>query len=54
MEQYSKLLYWRGLLWSQSCGNWIYNYLCNQCLLPVELWVQILLMVDTTLCDEVW
>jgi len=24
---------------SWSYGNWIYNYLCNQCLLPLKLWV---------------
>jgi len=29
-------------LWSY--GSLIYNYLCNQCLLPPKLWVQILLM----------
>jgi len=21
----------KGLLWLWSYGNWIYNYLCNQC-----------------------
>jgi len=24
-----------------SIFDWIYNYLCNQCLLPLKLWVQI-------------
>jgi hypothetical protein len=36
-------------------GSWIYNYLCNQCLLPVTLWVQILLgqgVLDTTICNK--
>ena len=35
---------------------WIYNYLCNQCLPPLTLWVQILLrrgVLDTTLGDKV-
>jgi hypothetical protein len=33
-----------------------YNYLCNQCLSPLTLWVRILLrrgVLDTTLCDKV-
>ena len=35
---------------------WIYNYLCNQCLSPLPLWVWIPLrwgLLDTTLCDKV-
>ena len=28
-----------GPLWSY--GNWIYNYLCSQCLPPLMLWVRI-------------
>ena len=46
----------RGLLWSWSYGSWIYNYLCNQCLSPLTLWVKILLrqgVLDTTLSDKV-
>jgi hypothetical protein len=41
---------------SWSYGGWIYNYLFNQCLSPLKLWVWILLrrsVLDTTLCDEV-
>jgi hypothetical protein len=42
---------------SWSYGSWIYNYLCNQCLSPLALWVRILLrrgvLLDTTLCDKV-
>ena len=37
-------------------GGWIYNYLCNQCLSPLTLWVPIPLrrgLLDTTLCDKV-
>ena len=29
-------------------GSWIYNYLCNQCLSSLNLWVWILLMVRCT------
>ena len=33
---------------------WIYNYLCNQCLSPLMLWVGISIRARcTTLCDEV-
>ena len=28
-------------LWSY--GSWIYNYICNQCLSPLTLWVRILI-----------
>ena len=41
-----------------SYGSWIYNYLCNQCLSPLRLWVRIPFMpswqdvLDTTLCDK--
>jgi len=41
---------------SWSYGSWIYNYLWNQCLSPLMLWVRILLrqcVLDTTLCDKV-
>jgi hypothetical protein len=42
--------------WSWSYGSWIYNYICNQCLSPLMLWVRIPLrrgVFDTTLCDKV-
>jgi hypothetical protein len=42
--------------WSWSYGSWIYNYLCNQCLSPLTLWVRIPLrrgVLYTTLCDKV-
>ena len=45
-----------GPLYSWSYGNWIYNYLCNQCLSPLKLWVRIPLMARctwTTLCQKV-
>ena len=37
-------------------GSWISDYLCNQCLSPLKLWVRIPLRrceLDTTLCDKV-
>jgi hypothetical protein len=37
-------------------GSWIYNYLCNQCLSPLKLWVQISLrrgVLHTTLSSSV-
>jgi len=43
-------------LWSWLYGSWIYNYLCNQCLSPLILWVRIPLrqgVLDTTLYDKV-
>ena len=43
--------------WSWSYGSWIYNYLCNQCLSLVKLWVEIQLrwgILDATLCDKVF
>jgi hypothetical protein len=44
----------KGPLWSWSYDSWIYNYLCNQCLLPLMLWVRISIRVGcTTLCDKV-
>jgi hypothetical protein len=45
-----------GASWSWSYGRWIYNYLCNRCLSPLKLWVQIPLrwgVLDTTLCYKV-
>jgi hypothetical protein len=36
--------------------SWIYNYLWNQCLSPLTLWVRMWLrrgVLDTTLCDKV-
>ena len=40
--------------WLWSYGSWIYNYLCNQCLSPLMLWVRISIRARcTTLCDKV-
>ena len=44
------------LLGSWSHGNWIYSYLCNQCLSPLTLCVPTSFrrgVFDTTLCDKV-
>jgi hypothetical protein len=36
------------------CSDWIYNYLCNQCLSPLMLWVRISIRARcTTLCDKI-
>ena len=52
----SQLLTTEGPSWSWMYGSWIYNYLCNQCLSPLMLWVRILLrrgVLYTTLYDKV-
>jgi len=36
-------------LWSWPYGSWIFNYICNQCLSPLMLWVRIPLMTRHTL-----
>jgi hypothetical protein len=41
--------------WSWSYDSLIYNYLCNQCLSPLTLWVRIPLrrgVLDTALIDS--
>jgi hypothetical protein len=38
-------------------GSWVYNYICNQCLSPLMLWVPTPFgqcVLDTTLCDKVY
>ena len=37
-----KLKFWMKAppSWSWSYDSWIYNYLCNQCLSPLKLWVR--------------
>ena len=52
--QCSNLLLVLGPSWSWSYGSWNYNYLCNQCLSPLKLWVRISIRARcTTLCDKV-
>jgi hypothetical protein len=38
----------QGPSWSWSYGSWIYNYLCNQCLSPLNLWARVMVMVFNT------
>jgi len=41
----------KGPSWPWSYGSWIYNYLCNQYLSPLMLWVRISIRARcTTLC----
>jgi hypothetical protein len=43
-----------GPSWTWSYDSWIYNYLCNQWLSPLMLWVRISIRARcTTLCDKV-
>ena len=47
---------YQGLSWSWSYGSWIYNYLCNQHLSPIMLWVRSQprwVVLNTTLLDKV-
>jgi len=38
-------------MWTWSYGSWIYNYICNQCISPLMLWVRISIRPRcTTLC----
>jgi hypothetical protein len=39
---------------SWSYGSWIYNYLCNQCLSPLKLWVWTLFMARCTHYNIMW
>ena len=53
-EIYTHTQYWKGLSWPWSYGSWIYNYLYNQCLSSLMLWVWISIRARcTTLCDKV-
>ena len=43
-----------GPSWPWSYGIWIYNYLCNQCLSSLMLWVRFSIRARCTLlCDKV-
>ena len=51
---YDLLITLLGPLWSWSYDSWIYNYLCNQWLSPLMLWVRISIRARcTTLCNKV-
>ena len=41
-------------LWSWSFDNWIYNYICNNCLSALTFLVRIPLMVRCTLYNIMW
>ena len=46
----------RKVSWPWSYGSWIYNYLCNQWLTPLTLWIRFSIrwgVLDTTLCEKV-
>jgi hypothetical protein len=49
---------WYLYLWKESLpwsyGCWIYNYLCNQCLWPLKLWVRIPFMSKCTRYNIMW
>jgi len=50
-----EMVLWRPSWW-WSFGSWINNYLCNQCLSPLTLWVRFPPrrgLHDTTLCDKI-
>ena len=43
-----------GSVMTMIFDSWIYNYLCNQCLSPLMLWVRVLIRARcTTLYDKV-
>ena len=43
-----------GSSWLWSYGSWIYNYLCNQCLSPLKLWVWTPFMASCTWYNIMW
>jgi len=47
------VFYW-GPSWCWSYASWIYNYLCNQCLSSLMLWVRTLFMVRCTRYNIMW
>jgi hypothetical protein len=52
----SKLKMTMGSSWPWLYGSFIYNYLCNQCLSTLTLWIWIPLrrgVLNTILCDKV-
>jgi len=42
MDHSTMFLKYMGPSWSWSYGSLTYNYLCNQCLSSIKLWVRIL------------
>jgi hypothetical protein len=43
-----------GMSRSLSCGSWIYNYLCNQCLSPLQLWFRNQFVARCTRYNIMW
>jgi hypothetical protein len=43
-----------GPSWSWWYVSWIYNYLYNQCLSPLKLWVRTSFMSRCILCNIIW
>jgi uncharacterized protein (DUF2062 family) len=43
-----------AVIWSWLYGSWIYNYLHNQCLSPLKLWVRTLFMARCTRYNNMW
>jgi hypothetical protein len=56
MARYCKNFPWLvlGPSWSWSYGSWIYNYLWNQFLSPLKLWVRTLFMARHTRYNIMW
>ena len=48
------LIWRRGPSWSWLYGSWIYNYLCNQCLSPLKLWVWAPFMARCSWYNIMW
>jgi len=44
----------KGPSFSWSYGSWIYNYICNQCLSPLTLWIRTLFMARCTRYNIMW
>ena len=44
----------KGSSWSWSYGCWIYNYLCNQSLSPLRLWVRVSIIARCTRYNIMW
>ena len=53
VHSYKRESWWKPL-WSWSCVSWIDNYLCNQWVSALKLWVQIPLMVRCTWYNFIW
>ena len=55
LYEYKNKNVYKGPSWPWSSGSWIYNYLSNQCLSPLMLWVRISNRARcTTLWDKVY